>query len=387
MTRPNWVKVKWLVGLWLIPLSSLALQLLDGQSFIYDVGKDGALMQGTLDAYAFMYRLRVNGANYVGHVDGLSVNGRQVNLTPFVEPASGLEVERRIYVSQANNFARYMEILYNPTSVAQTVDLEIFGNLGAGANTTIVADQKNFLITDDVVNGISESIPALLHYHSQVGSAVAATHTLNGNHLSWIYPKVTVAPQSRVRLIYFVAQAKSKEIAKEVATFLFSNPSALYEGIQAVGRSEILNFTPAVPTPRNDMSTAPFLNVGELRTGVLSEDDPLGHGRAMTPADAYALNLAAAQQVTIRLSAYFNAYLYLFKDVTGTNILAGNDDSGINTTNAEIVFTAPEAGTYYIEATAHNRRERGDYTMEIPGRLHNGDTRWSYESSTECLPF
>lgn len=384
MTRPLWVPVNLLIGLWLLSFPSLALPLLDGQSFIYDISADGALEHGTLDAYASMYRLRVNGANYVGRVEALAADGRQANLTTFVEPASGLEIQRRIYVSKANNFARYMEILYNPTIVARTVDVEVFGNLGAGTNTTVVADQKNFLITDDVVNGVSGSMPALLHYHSQIGSTVAATHTVNGNRLSWIYPKVTVAPQARVRLIYFIAQVADVDAAKETATFIFSNPSALYEGIQAVGRNEVLNFAPAVPTPRTDFSAAPFLNVGELRTGTLSDDDPLGHGRAMTPADAYALNLAANQQVTIRLAAYFNAYLYLYENVTGTIISASNDDAGMNTTNAEMVFTAPAAGTFYIEATAHNRRERGDYTLEvIAGAANQPPRAYPFETTAE----
>jgi len=56
--------------------SSFSLQLFDRTSFLYDVGSNGVLMQGTRDAYAGLYYLRVNGTDYVGHITHLSPDGR-----------------------------------------------------------------------------------------------------------------------------------------------------------------------------------------------------------------------------------------------------------------------------------------------------------------------
>jgi hypothetical protein len=44
-----------------------------------------------LGAYAGMYHLRVNGANYVGAISSLSPDGREVRREVFVEPKTGLE--------------------------------------------------------------------------------------------------------------------------------------------------------------------------------------------------------------------------------------------------------------------------------------------------------
>jgi len=132
-------------------------------------------------------------------------------------------------------------------------------------------------MTDDVINDISGSKPVLLHYHSQVNNPVAATHSLIGNQLSWVYP-ITVPAQVQVRLIYFVAQTQDVAAAHRIATFIYGNPTALYEDIDAAAREQLLNFIPPQPIPRdeNESIPMPFLNLDELRTGALAETDP-GH--------------------------------------------------------------------------------------------------------------
>jgi len=367
----------WICTLLLLVLSvpSYSLQLVDGESFLYDIGANGALMRGTRDAYAGMYHLRVKGTNYIGNISSLSADGREARRDVFIEPGSGLEIMRYLYVSKTQNLARFSEILRNPTDAPITVDVEVYGKLGAGNRTVAVADQGHFLITDSVIDDESGSMPVLLHYHSQVNSPVTAQHNLRTNQLSWIYSEVTVPAQSQVRLIYFVAQTTDVDTAQQVATLVFNNPSVLYEDMGLAAREQLLNFKAPLAIQRDgdegDFSNAPFLNLGELRRGDLEEKDAWSHRRLATPADAYALNLAANETVTIRMSAHFNAYLYLFQDVNGKTLVAGNDDGGMNTTNAEMVFTASESGTYYIEATAHNRKERGAYVLEILDGANN----------------
>jgi PKD repeat protein len=365
MNKPCWLKVIILLG-WLLSPVSFALQLIDGENFLYDIGQNGVLLKGSLDAYAGMYQLRVNGTNYVGQVTGLSADGREVYYGTFTEPGSGLEIERRVYVSKTQNFARFTEILHNPSDSPLNTTVEIFGKLGSGSHTVAVADQGHFLMTDDVINDISGSKPVLLHYHSQVNNPIAATHSLMGNQLSWVYP-ITVPAQAQVRLIYFVAQTQDVAAAHRVATFIYGNPTALYEDIDAAAREQLLNFIPPQPIPRDEGESIPmpFLNLDELRTGALAETDPWSRQRSATPADSYALNLESDETVTIRLSANFNAYLYLFQDKAGKELLAANDDSAVSTTNAEIVFTADHKATYYLEATAHNQREYGRYSLAI----------------------
>jgi PKD repeat protein len=154
-----------------------------------------------------------------------------------------------------------------------------------------------------------------------------------------------------------------------VATLIYSNPTALYENMGTDAMAQVLNFKAPNPIPRTEgdssFAKAPSLNFNELRTGALEDTDNWSHRRAAVPADAYAIHLQIGETVTIRMSAQFNAYLYLFADVNGEVLLTSNDDSTPMTTNAQIIWTAEKASTYYLEATAHNRQEVGAYALEI----------------------
>ena len=62
-------------------------------------------------------------------------NGRQI-LTP-VRTIGGLTVSRKIYVPANDGFARWLNLVSNPTGAAQEVTLQIVSDLGSDAGTTI----------------------------------------------------------------------------------------------------------------------------------------------------------------------------------------------------------------------------------------------------------
>ncbi|EIJ44263.1 PDK repeat-containing protein [Beggiatoa alba B18LD] len=373
ITKLNFLLAMLLIMGSLLPVSSYAVfTLRDGQNFVYDIETNGILAKGSFNAYANMYRLRINNVNYLGDVAQLSADGREVYLSKFTEPVSGLQVERRIYVAKTGDFARYMDVVGNPTTQSKSVTLEISGTLGAGVNTTLADSRSNYLITQTVVNNkVVNTSPTLLHYHSQAGGAITATHQLNGGQLNWTYPVITIPANSTRRIIYFIAQADDKKIATDIATYIAFNPSSLYENIEASTRSEIVNFTPPNPNPSNDFSSAIALSMNEIRQGNLEDSDAFSHQRAGTPSDKYLLNLAKGESVTLKAAAAFNTYLYLFNDVAGTQVLTANDDKNKYTQQAEISFTAPESKTYYIEVTALDRQERGAYSLSVSASQRN----------------
>ncbi|WP_353569948.1 PKD domain-containing protein [Candidatus Albibeggiatoa sp. nov. BB20] len=369
MIRPLWVTLAMLC--WL-PIYASAIQLIDGKSFVYDIGDNGVLVNGTLNAYQNMYNLRVNSTNYIGNPSSLATQGREVITSRYTEPNTNLEIRRRIYVSKNYNFARYMEIIKNPTDSAQTVDIEVYGTLGSGARTVTAYDQKQFLITDDeAVTGALGGLPALLHYHSQAGSPVTATHILVGDKLNWTYSNVEIPAQSQVRLLYFVAQTQDIDTAYRFALNFPSNPSSLYEGITTNQQAELINFfPPATQTPQ--FSNPVFLNLDEVRSGFnLEATDALSSQRANIPADYFGFDLVQDQTIAIRMTANFNTYLYLFDDQG--QLLASNDDAA-KTTHSEIIFTPSQTGRYYVEATAHEQNKTltyGAYSIELKNKTLN----------------
>ena len=358
-----------LFGLGTLPV--FALQLSDGENFVYDLMADGAMQAGPLNAYQQMYRLRVNNTNYVGNIEAFLNHGQEVRTSLFTEPQTGVQIARRIYVPTRHNFVRYMDILTNLSNTQQTVNVDVFGNLGSDNHTEVKADQGYFLITDDVVNGQTGSIPALLHYHSQPTNDIAANHQINSNALSWQYSNIQIPPKARVRLLYFIAQTKDVETAHKVAGEILQNPTVLYEGMSNEALQQIINFIPPVITSTLDFAQVPFLNTQELRFGTLSTNDAFSHQRHKTLADGYAIQLAAGQQVTVQMAANFDSYLYLFEDTSGQVVAASNDDAHEYTTNAMLTFTAPTTQTYYLEATAHHANALGEYSLQTSENVAN----------------
>ncbi|MCV6636742.1 PKD domain-containing protein [Candidatus Albibeggiatoa sp. nov. NOAA] len=356
-----------------LPIHASAIQLIDGESFVYDIGDNGVLVNGTLNAYQNMYNLRVNSTNYVGQPENLTSQGREVITSLYTEPNTGLEIRRRIYVSNNYNFARYMEIIRNPTANAQTIDIEVYGTLGSGSRTTTAYDQQQFLITDDeAVTGSLGGLPALLHYHSQAGSPITATHTLVGDKLNWTYRNVEIPAQTQVRLIYFVAQTQDVDTAYRFALNFPSNPISLYEGITANQQAELINFfPPATQTPQ--FTNPVFLNLDEVRSGFnLEASDPLSSQRANIPTDYFGFDLVQDQTIAIRMTASFDTYLYLFDDQG--QLLDSNDDAKKQTTHSEIIFTPTQTGRYYVEATAHEQNKNltyGTYSIELKNKTIN----------------
>jgi hypothetical protein len=74
-----------LIGVGLLGIGSVAnaITLLDANNFRYDVSEQGSLRHGTQQAYADMYRLRVNQVSYQGEIESLSPDGREVRTSDY----------------------------------------------------------------------------------------------------------------------------------------------------------------------------------------------------------------------------------------------------------------------------------------------------------------
>ncbi len=356
---------------WLaLPLA--ALPLFDPLNYRYDINETtGGLNQGTREAYNHMYQLRINGASYTGKLESLSEDGQEVTMSAFIELGTGLEIKRRIHVDKSQNFARYMEIIHNPTENTQSVQLEIFGQLGSNSQPKVLEDRIQYLISQDGNSHNQIIAPTLLHYHSQQGNDYQAKYLLSGTSLKWNYPPITVESGKTARFIYFVAQTVDKKAATTLANVLHQNNSFLYENIPAEQRKELLNFTPLPASPTVDFTNAPFLSLGEVRNETLTLADAASLQRAATPAKLYAIRLEQDKKVRFKMSSSFNPYLYLYSDPTGQTLLGQNNDGHSQTRNAILDFTAPEAATYYLEATSYQRDFFGAFVLEVLDVLPN----------------
>jgi hypothetical protein len=231
----------------------LPLNLDGADGFRYDVQGDGDLNDGGTvsrslnDAYDGAYRLAVNGVSFQfnSSVAALDLDGRQASLGPA---ASGsLQVTRKIFVPAAGGFARYLEVLSNPTGAAIQVTVHVSSNLGSDSNTRIVVSPSStnntFAVTDQ--SGFCCD-PVLGHVFSGANPPVPVTVFFQDGNDAPVYDwTVTVPANSTVILMHFALQraisdAAGAQAAAQALSDL-SDPNAL-AGLTAAEKASIVNF-------------------------------------------------------------------------------------------------------------------------------------------------
>ena len=236
---------------------SANLTLYDGELMRWDLDPQGEVKDGSSNAYDYGLQLTVD-ENYFGYFStGFTrYNGRGMELGPDVQ-ASGLEVSRKIYVSPTEGFARYLEILRNPTASDLDVRVLVFNNLGSNDTTRVVATESG--------DAILFSRRRLGHhrrrydpYGSPAVTLVAAGRgapvrpTLfsqpYGTDSELVTYQVHVPAGERVILMHFDAQSSFRSLAETKAQSLHTLSGDTLNGLTALERREIVNFVvPRVP--------------------------------------------------------------------------------------------------------------------------------------------
>ena len=108
------------------------------------------------------------------------------------------------------------------------------------------------------------------------------------------------------------------------------------------------------------------INVGQTLRGALAQGDLRGEDNSYY--DAYRFRGRARQTVVIQLrSDDFDAYLSLL-DANGKELANNDDADGSDATDAEITFTLPSNGDYFIMANSLEEGETGDYIVGVSVR-------------------
>jgi hypothetical protein len=236
----------------------LGLANLDGaDGFRYDVGCWGELHDGgTVDRrlafiYAGAFFVSIQASSGIGSVPclgsaGVDLSGRQITVGP--SSTTGLNITRKVFVPSAGKFARYLEVLTNPTLGPITVDVAIDGRIGSDSHTRLVVDpattSNTYAITDSngtccystlgfVIAGPNSAVPA-------TGAGFA-----NGSGDFGYRWHVTVPPGQTVMLMHFAIQrdvtdsAGATAMAQALTSLADSDALA---GLTPAEKAQILNF-------------------------------------------------------------------------------------------------------------------------------------------------
>jgi hypothetical protein len=146
---------------------------------------DGGLVDGSLDdAYDTAMELEIDDDEFCcADWPRFELNRRQLVLGPsFNEP---LIVTRKVFVPEAGGFARYLELLSNPSNVARSVRVRVRTDVGASSSTRLAvapATTGNTYAVTDEFEDESNGLPVIAHVFNGPGAPVTVAATDFRNH-------------------------------------------------------------------------------------------------------------------------------------------------------------------------------------------------------------
>lgn len=234
----------------------LAVDLFDSDNYLWDIQNNGSILGGTsVDPYD-------NGMVLVGFANQPTQTsedgGREIVTGP--QTIGTVSVTRKVYVPADRAFARFLEIVTNPSSSYTSYTVAIETNLGSDTATTIFRTGSgdaifdltdNFIITDDV-NGSGD--PSMLHILSGESGVNPVVAALTGDILKHSY-LLSLAPGETKIVMHFAAQATSQSAALLKAAGLMQTDrptgtdNEATKGMTTTELRQVVNFglVPATP--------------------------------------------------------------------------------------------------------------------------------------------
>ena len=354
----------------------------DANFFPFDVQRDASIANGLNGSYTgssytgqpgggFFLDLVASGTanRFTGSAIGTTEdNGREIVVSQ--NNLAGLNVTRKVLVSPSY-FARYLEILANPTVAPITVDVSVQSKPRSGILATTSTGDATLSVTDPaspdrwVVLNMGQDVdpfrqfgPAHLAFAFDGAGATrgasAATFDADPNSsfraLTYRWNNVTLQPGQTMAFMHFGVQQYSRAAAEASVARLATLPPEALESLSAEEIAEIQNF--AVPAGGTS-AVAPLPPLGGMITGRLFEADRttpvsflnlryrsnlLLFGRTYFSFTATSSFTIGGAGVTVPLDAFTIEADHPVTQVTSPAAV-GTFPSGLTTATADIVFS------------------------------------------------
>ena len=323
---------------------ALPANLFDANRFRFDVQKSGALDTG--HSWTFDHgglALTVDGHPFTGDTSALLEAGKRQFAISQDEPIAGLKVTRKVFVPRGAYFARYLEVLENPTASPIAVDAVLTTKYKA-AQVTLTSSGDDAVTTADQWAAFDDSDPqdvalsddqqpATAHVFAQAGAARAADGVdysgIGGpGTLATSWSALTVPPGGKVVLMHFAVQQTSREAAVASAQRLVQLPPEALASLSASELQSIVNFT--VPA---DGSSA----IGPLPPLTGSVSGRVFEGDGVTPVVGVRVSVRSAHPL-------FNRIWGLQKDPYPFCTMAGTSEGSLVSTGVN----PPTGGAFSV---------------------------------------
>ncbi len=211
--------------------------LVSGNGFTFDLrtngtAEDGFKVGGPADAYDGMFTLTVGGVTFPNSSAAVE-DGNMLVVGPT--PLGALQVTRRIFVDPSSPFARFTEVLENPTGASITTKVRISGNLGSDSNTQELQSGTGWRVLGGQI-----SDPANLFWFGN------ASWSRSTDSVQWEYD-VTVPAAGRATVIHFAAMAPQPASDPSYGALLESLPPTTVDGLRNLAQEDYevnASFTP-----------------------------------------------------------------------------------------------------------------------------------------------
>ena len=245
------------------------ISLIDENGFLWDIF-DRCILSGT-DAYDCAFKLiigelieDIEDKEIIFSSFTLEDGGREV--VTNTEINNSLDVNRKIFVPEDDAFARFLEILNNPTVDDISTTLIIRSDLDSDPDHTniidtssgdqIISTADDFIITDDDLDGAGD--PTLVHAISCSGATVEPKSVFlggEGDELIYTYD-VTVPAGERVIIMHFASQNENQATAAISAQTLLNLGGSTLSGLSDKEKDDIVNYDCSFATPQEALEEA-----------------------------------------------------------------------------------------------------------------------------------
>ena len=277
---------------------TLPRTLFDASVFLFDVQANGAIGNGTQSTFVgsgvqggSVLDLVIGGAatRFVGNTVGtIEDQGREIAVRQ--QDIASLDVTRKIFVPKEGYFARYLEIIRNPTATPLTLDVRVTSYVrGSVANVvttssgdavldvTDPATADRWLVFDDADSDpfTAGSNPSLAFVFDGAGAPERAVPAILGvtnftKPVTYAWTNVTIPPGGTVAYLHFVSQEPSRSSAGAAAERLAQLPPEAILGLAPDEIALIRNFV--VPADGTS-AVQPLPAIGGTVTGRLLASD------------------------------------------------------------------------------------------------------------------
>ncbi|MGH7885564.1 MAG: carboxypeptidase regulatory-like domain-containing protein, partial [Thermodesulfobacteriota bacterium] len=256
------------------PREGVFVRLFDANAYVYDILRNGGIFEGHNRAFSgdffrgederdlengLLLFVSNNGneTRFEGINAELEENGREV-VVNGVDP-SGVQITRKVFVPELGYFARYLEIVQNPTDSPITLNVRLETNHGAFNSTIIpfvrntsngddlVTSNDSWIVVDDQIDDdpfLINNQPAVSLVFNDFNSSLTVSDAsfvpivdeenrdfLSQFQFSW--DNLTIPAGETVILMHFVVQQSNRNSAQASAERLLQIPPEALEGLDS----------------------------------------------------------------------------------------------------------------------------------------------------------